>query len=272
MTDWKPFLGRVTLFPVSGPSILPSALDLFRKVFGGEPDNFQNAQSALAPAVAAGKRGGVVVQCSVHPVRIDFNISPMPTTGSEQSVSLIEDVAQFRNQLENVIAAIQKGSISQPVLRVALFKQSLSLQTGHIAANKAVKSIIPSRYGVKLNEEEDFIFQVNRPYSSQTVNRMKLNSVVKWSVERIQLFSIAFPNAPTNVAVTGLPRTQTSEFIAASVTFDDNNSPTEAPLNSAQQATLLREFQAKSNQLQTEMGFDTGLPSENVKGTNAKPN
>lgn len=272
MTDWKPFLGRVTLFPASGPAILPSALELFRKVFGGDPDNFQNPQNPLAPAMAAGKRGGVVVHCSVHPTRIDFNISPTPTRTNEQSVSLIDDVVQYNNQLENVIVAIQKGTISQPVQRIALFKQFLNLQTNNTAANQAVKSIIPSRYGVKLNEEEDFIFQVNRPYRSQSVKGMKVNSVVKWSVERIQILAIAFPSAPTNVIATGIPKTQTTEFTAASVTFDDNNSPSEAPLGSTQQAQLLREFQAKSNQLQTEMGFDTGLRSENEKGKNAKPN
>src|SRR5271166_2223837 len=70
MNEWKALNARITLFPSAPPaSPLPTALELYRHVWGGDPDSFQKQQNALLPTVAQGRREGMMTNCFAHPTR-----------------------------------------------------------------------------------------------------------------------------------------------------------------------------------------------------------
>lgn len=244
MSEWKVLVGRISLFP-SQSSPTPSALDVFQKVWGA-PDSFKKQGNPLLPTVAQGKQGGIIVNCSTQPGRIDLNLTPAHSTDdlSNSVFPLIEDANQLHEELTKIIKAIAEGHVSGPVTRVALVVQFAALCPNSIDANKLVVTIIPDQYRMRINDEEEFIFQINQSYMSRKVERdkIKMNSIKKWSVERFQILTITIPTsgalipAPTGMTSTNL----TSDFIAASVMLENNNAPV-ASLNVEEQSVLLLE-------------------------------
>jgi hypothetical protein len=262
MNEWKASGGRITLFPSAPASSPPlSALELYRQVWGEDPDGFQKQANPLMPAVAHGKRGRMTASCSTHPTRIDFNLTPPSPSQNVAQVSLplIEDAGQFHSELLGIVDAIREGAVSARVARVALSVQFLILKPSFADANRALATTIPDQYGVRITNEEDFIFQINQPYTSHMVDDIKMNSIRKWSVERHQLLTFLFSlgAAPTPVSVDRTSaKPQIEEFIAGSVTFDNNNVPKENPFSGEQQSSLLLEALAAVEEVQRSIGLN----------------
>lgn len=264
MSDWKASEGHVVLFPTAEtPSPQTSAHEAYRRVWGGEPDSFQRQPNPLLPAVAQGRRGSITAVCVAQPARVDFILrqTPRRDESSQSALPLIENADQLRSELANIVERVGEGVLASPVIRVALIVQFLSPSPNLIEANKVLASTIPSSYGLSITDEEDVVFQVNRPYvSGGEAQGVKMNSLRKWSVDRIQVLTMAIPAAGmTSLSGPGSPRPQTAEFIAASVSLDINNVPAEAPLSGQQQSSLLHEALGKLGQLQEDMSL-------NVKG------
>jgi hypothetical protein len=269
MAEWKAFTGRISLFPTSPPlETLPSANDLYRTIWESDPDNFHKAEHALASAIAQGKRGVIMATCTVHPTRMDINLGAAQATEGQMATQLplIEDFAALASEMERVINAV--GRLPGKLPRVALFTQFLSIQPTVAEANKKVVRVIPREYGVSVvHDEEDLVFQLNRPYFSKAIQNLKMNSVVKWSVERIQMMALQMPGpgSLTNPQGAFLPP-RIFDFTAGSVGIDINNMPT-FPLSGAQQVELLAEGQAESMRVQQELGLtDKTFPQ---KGTSS---
>ena len=149
MKDWKPITARISLFPTSPP--LPSVLDLFKKTWNSEPDNFQKPLNPLLPASAKAKRGSLTVGCSVHPQRIDFSITSSTSVDSimSEGLDLIEDVKRLNQELLAIITMLGKEPVSNSVNRVAFFMQFLAVEPNIVEANKAVMLVIPEPYRIK---------------------------------------------------------------------------------------------------------------------------
>lgn len=259
MDEWKALTGRVTLFPTTSSSV-PSALDLFRAIWGGEPDNFQRQSNALMPTIAQGKRGSITGICSVHPTRIDLSLNPAPSPKAvaEQSIALIEDAKQLHSEFERIIDVVGKNAFSNPVSRVALFLQCLTSANSFVEANKAVTAVLPVEYGVTLSEEEDFIFQVNQPRVIASVDNVRMNYIMKWSVERIQVMIIALPAAGMSLqGGVNIGGSRVTEFIAPNLVFDISTSPTKTfSFSGAQQSALLLGALTYVSQKQKELGLN----------------
>ncbi len=116
-------------------------------------------------------------------------------------------------------------------------------------------AVIPGQYGVSLADEEDFVFQVNRPYPSRKLEGLTMNFLVKWSVDRLQILTVSLPTggSATPLPASLSPVPQTENFIAASVNFDINNVPTEAPLQ--QPSSLLHEAIVAAAEMQKAIGL-----------------
>lgn len=247
MNEWKALVGRITIFPASQSSVaLPSALDLYKKVWEGDPLNFQGPTNPLSPSLAQGKRAGLGISCSVHPLRIDFTLSPVGRESPSEAprLSVIEDSKEFHDELARIARIVGRDLVTHPILRVATFLQFVSIEASPIEANKALMSIVPEQYRLKLGDEEEFILQLSRPRMSQKVENLKMNLITKWSVERFQIVSLLVPmgTAPLVAPQSGIAP-QVNEFIAASVAFDNNNVPVPAnkPLSDGLQSSLLLE-------------------------------
>jgi hypothetical protein len=276
MADWGIFVFRLTFFPAQPSVQVPPAPDLYRRIWTVDPDNYQKSQNAFAPSTAAGKRGLFFAQCTVQAGRVDFNINRLmpeatPDRLSSVQLPLIEDASGLPDEMTEMLSQVERGAMQLPVTRVAYFMQFLSLKSSHAEANKVVLATIPPEFEVKISNEEDFIFQINRPFTSRHVGSLKMNSVVKWSVERIQMLAIvAGPSAGQT-----LPSPQTVGFIAGSISIDINNNPTTTPLSANQQGAILREAIDVANRIRIENRIRIkGLsePEESTAAHHVKPN
>ncbi len=259
MNEWKSSGGRITMFPAEVSSHAShSALELFKQVWSDEPSNFQKPANPLMPTVAQGKRGILAASCTVQPTRTDFTLTPSsPQEPIHGSFPLIENTHLLHAELLRIMDAIDQGVVPHSAVRVALGVQFLALGPSSAEANRALTAVIPDRYGVRLTDEEDFIFQINRPYPSRNVEGVKMNSLTKWSVDRLQVLTISLPagGAATPAQASASARPQTETFIAASVNFDINNIPTERVLLSRQTSLLLHEALNALGQWQQAIGL-----------------
>jgi hypothetical protein len=263
MSDWKALIGRVTLFPAA-PSPSISALTLFDQIWGGDPDSFQRQTNPLMPTVAQAKRKGMSASCSVHPTRIDFSFEPAPTpaTMSQPTVVMIEDTSELKIELTKVISELAKDIFPGPVVRIALYLQFSTLSKTFLEANSTITAVIPKKYGLTASDEEDFIFQINRPHLSRSAGGIKLNILTKWSVERIQLLTISVPQ-PGIPMQQPVPSQDVKEFIAPSVVMDNNTPPRtaveqSAPFSGPQQVALLTDALELASETQKEIGLNVG--------------
>ena len=256
MNEWKSSGGRITMFPapVSSPSM--SALELYRQVWNQDPDSFQKQANPLIPTVAQGRRGSLKAGSTAHPTRIDFTLTPStPEEEVHGSFPLIQDTDLLHAELLRIMEVIDQGVLLRSVVRVALCITFLALKPSPAEANRVLTAVIPDQYGVRLTDEEDFIFQINRPYPSRSVEGIRMNFLTKWSVDRLQILTISLPvgGAATPVQPSASATPQTEQFIAASVYFDINNVPTETPLR--QPSSLLREALIAIAQMQQAIGL-----------------
>jgi hypothetical protein len=263
VAKWKALVGRISLFPVvSLQTSLPSVLDLYRAIWGGDPESFHKADNLLAPNVAHGRRAGLTAGCVVQQSRIDLNLTAPPLSPgfTQDKFPLIEDTAPVRAELLRIADVIGQGAIPG-VARVAVHLQFVKLRGTFVEANRELMAVIPKKYGLSITEEEDFVFQINRPRSSRDVKGVKMNSLTKWSADRVQIVSVSLPiSAVAGPAMAGAAAVnpQSKEFIAASVLFDNNNIPGPTSLSSEQQSLLLRESIAANEEMQDNLGITQG--------------
>ena len=159
------------MFPAAMLSPPLSALDLYRQVWGEEPDGFQKQANPLMPSFANGNHSGLKSGCVAQPARIDFNLMPLPASKQEEaqenvSFPLIEDTGLLHAELSKIIEVIGQKDVLNSVVRVARGVQFLVLTSSSAEANSVLSAHIPKQYGVKVTDEEDFVFQINRPYPS----------------------------------------------------------------------------------------------------------
>jgi hypothetical protein len=256
MNEWKSSGGRVTLFPAQSSAPTLSALEFYKQAWGEDPDSFQRQANPLVPTIAQGKRGNLTAGSVVGPTRIDFTLTPSsPSEMVQGSFPLIEDPGVLHAELLKIMDFVGQNESLRSVVRVALSIQFIAVKPNSLEANKVLTAVIPGQYGVKLTDEEDFIFQVNRPYSSRKVEGIRMNFLAKWSVDRLQILTLSLPvgGAGTPLQTSASPVPQTEQFIAASIHFDINNVPTEAKLR--QPASLLHEALAAAAQMQQAVGL-----------------
>lgn len=252
---WKALVARVVLFPIApGADQLPAAYALFHQVWGSDPESFQKAPNPLAPAIAQGKHGRMNVNCIVQPTRIDFTFSPEPPPEASLGLELIHDSAELAAGLRTVIAGIRTNLIL-PISRVAINAQFVSQAPNHAQANQVLTATMPPEYRPQLSGEVDFILQVNRPYPSHEVNGTTMNSIIKWSVERLQVMTFSLPVSGPVIEAHG-SAAQTSELVIGSVMLDNNNVPSNVPLSVEQQSALLDEEFETMRRIQRDIGLN----------------
>lgn len=260
MSEWKALNGRITLFPTAASSPSPSALELYRRVWGSDPDSFQKQPNALLPTIAQGSRNGITTSCFSHPTRIDFNLLPVsaPSEMADMSLVLIEDTNQLHADLMRIIGILAEGIVSNSVSRVALGVQFITVKPNLVEANRTLTKVMPDQYRIKLTDEEDFIFQINRPRMSSKVGTVRMNFLTKWSMERLQILTMAIPASGIATSKeSSFTPANVREFLAASVSFDNNNAPTSA-LTSSQQSSLLLEGLTAAAAMQRDLGLNIG--------------
>lgn len=261
MNEWKVSGARATLFPASPASFARiSGISLYREVWGSEPDNFQKQENSLLPTVAQGRHGGILIACALHPSRLDFTFSPAPpaTLGvSGIEVQLIENGRSVWRSFLQLFDALTRGAVAGEVARVAINLQALVVKPNFAEVNQALMEVVPSHYGLRLTDEEDVVFQINKPFMSERISGVKMNAATTWSGARIQVFNFSVPaSGIVNAAMAGVSENPlTKGFLGASAAFEVNNAPTDKPISSPDQASLLREALSWVGRQQGELGL-----------------
>jgi hypothetical protein len=264
MNEWKPFLGRITFFrTMSISSPMPSAFDLYRQILGGDPDSFQKQANALIPTTAQGRRGSLMVNCIGQPARIDFTLTASPRQVQapqiEGTLALIDHPIELRDELMRIINFLGGSFPLNDISRVALSLQFFNLKQSHTEANRALTEVIPKQYGLTITDEEGLVFQINQPRMNREFQDIRLNFITKWSVEQIQVLTIAVPagGVPVQAGMTWGP-VQAKVVTAASVVFDNNSTPLipVRHLTSKEQSALLQEALDVAVQKQQEIGLN----------------
>lgn len=256
MSEWKALMGRVTLMTptlITPTMVAPpqSAHELYRRVWGNDPDRFQNSQNPLVPSVAQGQRGGVMVACTIAANRIDFNLAPSEPQedGRSPHLLLIKDIKRLYADMEHVAMELGKGLVSKPVNRVAVFVQFFNIATNPQDANQKILAAIPQKYQITLTDEEAFILQLSCPRLSQ--DNRRINLTTKWSIDQIQVVTISAslvdPRPASNLVAT--------PYLGASVSFDCNTAPSDVSLTSEQQGSLLLETLALTTDARRSYGL-----------------
>jgi len=257
MSNWKAIQGRLSVFPATASAALPSALTLYQNLWGGDPEGFQGAPNPLLPSMAHGKRGTLGVNCIVLPGRVDVNLGPISPDTPSNSVPLIEDAEQFVSELRRLATVLSTALVKSTISRIATYVKFVSLEETNAAANKAVLKITPQRFQVGLEDEQEFVLQINQPRSSERFEGLQLNLITKWTVERYQILSFVVPMGGGPMpAQPQAPAPQSSEFIAASVAMDFNNVPVDKVLSHDEQSSLLLEGLTQTSQTMRECGLD----------------
>jgi hypothetical protein len=238
MGNWKPQLGRITLFPSVPTSQVTPALELYQEFWRREPESFQKGptQNPFAPSVAQGNSEELSFTCSQNPIRIDFTISPIQNVLaiSEPNFPLVENSRKLREELDRLIEVVHERPSVVPAGRVALAMQFTQVCASFPDANMAVTSALPNDLRVHLSEERDFILQVNRARKSTSVQDMTINFITKWAVEQVQLLAIT-PGGSTGMA------NPTIEYHNATILCDNNNVPANRLLSADEQTSILKE-------------------------------
>jgi len=251
MNEWKSSGGRISLLPAAPvPSGLPSALDLYKQVWGDDPEGFQKPSNPLAASIAQGNRNDLSLSCVVQPTRVDLAISPLTSfqDPAEAQFPLISEFGLLANELLRCIGAVGRNLVPGSIFRAAIALQLVRICPDFVEANRVLTSVIPRNYGVTITNEQDFVFQVNRPYSTEIEARPTImNAVTKWSVDRLKIVTFGLSaQGPPTVAAMVTTHPATSEFISASMSIDNNNAPSETALSSAAQAAVLNKALASA--------------------------
>jgi hypothetical protein len=262
MPEWKPVFARVTAFPSVPLVQVTSAAQLFQQIWNREPDSFQKqaTPTSFAPSMAQGVQGDLTFTCTLNPIRVDLAVGPSDTApmGSQATFQVIENSPALSTELRRIIEAIRNNPSVIPTARVALGVQFSTVTSSHNEANQIITSTLPDGFRLNLSDEEDFILQINQIRPSELVNDLKVNFITKWSVERIQQFTLTIPaTGASGISQLGNPPVN---FVNPTILCDNNNVPATRALSAQEQASILTEalqgvhHQARSSGLNVE-GF-----------------
>ena len=110
MIEWKALVGRISLFP-SQSSPMPSALEVFKTIWGVDPDSFKKQTNPLLPTIAQGTQSGMVATCSTNPGRLDVELTPVRSADRDEFVAL---AARIHNQISGQSLAGKLIRVNQP--------------------------------------------------------------------------------------------------------------------------------------------------------------
>jgi hypothetical protein len=252
MNAWKVQAARITVFPLLASGSPPkSALDLYKSVWGKDPDSFQNQVLSGSPfpnSIAQGVVGKLSRSCQSQLIRADFTFGPAAATVGSALPS-VEDTDFLSTEMMGLIGSIDNAFQQTPLNRVASYMQLGQEASDYRQANQIVSGAMWQHQKVSLNDEEDFVLQINRTDSDATDRSIKLNFITKWSVERVQVMTFFTQMSPDGgPGVANAPTV--IEKIIPTIALDNSNMPLQKPFDQNETGRVLSElFRGVSAQL-----------------------
>jgi hypothetical protein len=242
MSAWDVHIARITVFPLLGSGSSPkSALELYKTIWGKDPDSYQGPAVGGGPfpaSVAQGVEGRLIQNCQTQPTRTDLTFGPH-VRALTTSLAGIEDTTVLGPAMAKVFAAVEAAFQGTPINRVAAYMQ-LGREAGdYREANQLLSATMWANKQVSLADEEDFVLQFNVP-RPDTSGSIKLNYITKWSVERVQVLTFQMPVGGTATAPL------IANKIVSIVAFDNSNLALQKPFDRGQAERVLSELFAET--------------------------
>jgi hypothetical protein len=256
LSQWTALSARISLFLPLGEQTAQraSVLEVYQKLWSATPDSYQNAPAPNFPSHAQGQRDGLAVSCVIAQNRVDLIFSPKQTSQPSGSLNVIENTAHLCKELKALLSNLFIYSPSERYIGFSLFLHFAMTEKNTVPdANDAIASVIPKQYRPTLSAEENFLLQINSPYTSPVNAGLKINLIKKWSVEQFRIVHFAVQQAATAPFT---PEVNTS--IAPTVSFEVNNMPFDSSIHFSKddQHMVLTDGLQRMASLQRDLGLN----------------
>lgn len=185
-TDWQAESVRATAFPSPGSG--PHDNSTWWETIVGEPPENRISQPKVGVLQEQGHFSNGMLTLISQPSRIDWLFTQ--TNPSETSWSLEECVGIFQ-------PVIERWLISAPGVQRLAFGAVLRLPVDD--RKQGYEALSGFLHNVKLDPEgsSEFLFQINRPRKSETIEGLSINRLSKWSVALLHqaTYSVQPPQA-----------------------------------------------------------------------------
>jgi hypothetical protein len=250
---------RISLFlPLEEPTAQrASVLEVYQKLWGATPDSYQNAPAPNFPSQAQGQRDGLVISCSIAQNRVDLIFSPKQTSQPSGSLDVIANTAHLCKELKALLSNLSIYSPSERCIGFSLFLHFAMPEKNTVPdANNTIVSVIPKQYRPTLSAEENFLLQINSPYTSPVDTGLKINLIKKWSVEQFRIVRFAVQQTAQTATASFTPEVNTS--ISPTVSFEVNNMPFDSKIrfSKSDQGMVLTDGLQRMAALQRDLGLN----------------
>ena len=225
---------RLTLFHPSDTS--PAGL--WEKLMGVSPEGIDERPNQGVRR-EQGDAFGNRIQLVTQKQRIDWNVVPNPTLGSDHYPTLTASdraMSALQDALSVSIQAIRQ--VQRLAFGATLVRQVSSLDDGmNYLAEFLPHMNLESRGG------SDFIYQINRRRLSATARQVQVNRLAKWQLDQFQSGAI-------RISPSQGPQVQTSEpgFVSR-LTLDINTAPESNAISVSRMPNLFDELTAFAREI-----------------------
>lgn len=166
---------------------------------GGDPENSSYRMSPIPTREEEGYIDELIIHLKIEPNRADWlllspsaqEIDEFPNLGdSSQAIAAFTELAN--NWFKNII--------DLDIARLAFGSRLLRKVKDRIESYKELKKILPN---IKIDPEKssDFLYQINRPRLSSTIDGLYINRVSKWRCMNSKVLSLHLGSVPqSNIA------------------------------------------------------------------------
>jgi hypothetical protein len=194
-SDWNADQLRCTAFTLTGTS-LPAA-HWWTKLAGADPEQI-TTNPRLGSSQAVGRFGPGTLVVSTQPDRVDWFLGPAPI----EAASIHGQVATEPNapSIGNAVQAFDVFSeISKQWLAFEDIPNVNRLALGGVLSHQEVDKRagyhrLPDYVPAQVDpESSDFLFQVNLPTPSRSIDGLVINRLSKWAVTMFKLLALKGP-------------------------------------------------------------------------------
>jgi hypothetical protein len=186
MHDWRAQSYQAAWFLDQPPVDIAA---IFVAIVGAGPDQVQ--QPSLANSLAMGTDGHIDRRLVRQPGRLDYFESLVPT--AEINFPLFSPEAGLNAFLDRVLRADHlMGNTSRLAVVTKLLEPAPDLNSATGLAAALAKVSIP------FDDAEDFYFQVARKRTFPSCPELKMNRVLKWTAQEIQIIGVTSAGHPLN--------------------------------------------------------------------------
>lgn len=182
--DWAVTGTRITIFVAPEANF---AFPLWRSLVGEDPESSNVQKTGVKTEVGPFGKGSLTIR--ILPNRIDLIYGPVDESPLTTTVATL---GQFPDSAEPLLTLFRRWCQAEtfpPTNRIALglilFYVVGEIETGYAQLSSLINGV-PQGIGAT-----DFLYQINVPRPSKSIQGLRLNRLSKWSVDRMHVLLLS---------------------------------------------------------------------------------